>query len=307
MKKIVRNKKFLIFSLTIILAGLISASITATARTEKRSANIKSKGIIDFENGAAVIDFSDLNYLADEIDLLEDTYKSETVNALSQVSMYFNMDGSTTHDQNESNLALENADILPFKAITDGIINSQSIPTERTYTGTLPGESVETSGNISAASAENMTLGTAAWVDGELIVGTGADNNSYYSQGQQNAVSKLPPSITFRSDAHANEANAGAQTTLSVPISLISMYNTITLSTSTSTSNPTEAPPAISYLELIGVGRNIKGNYAIHSTDNVVGAYINEHLSGTLTYQANINAMTGNNHVIVFITLSDPI
>lgn len=183
MKKTNTNKKIYIFLAVIFLAGLIGISLTANARTEKRSANIKSKGIIDFENGAAVIDFSDLTYLADEIDLLEDTYKSETVDALSQISMYFNMDGTTTRDQNQSNLAIENANILPFSTITDGIINSQSIPSERTYTGTLPGENAEISGNISAADEEKMSLGTAAWVDGTLMIGTGADNNFYYNQG----------------------------------------------------------------------------------------------------------------------------
>lgn len=183
MKKINVNKKIYIFLAVIFLTGLIGINLTVSARTEKRSANIKSKGIIDFENGTAVIDFSDLTYLADEIDLLEDTYKGKTVDALSQISMYFNMDGTTTRDQNQSNLAIENASILPFSVITDGIINSQSIPTEKTYTGTLPGESTETSGNISAADAEKMSLGAAAWVDGILVIGTGADNNSYYTQG----------------------------------------------------------------------------------------------------------------------------
>lgn len=183
MKKTNKNKKIYLLSAIILLAGLIGISLTTSARTEKRSANIKSKGIIDFENGTAVIDFSDLTYLADEIDLLEDTYKGKTVEALSQISMYFNMDGTTTHDQSQSNLAIENASILPFSVITDGIINSQNIPTEKTYTGILPGENTETSGNISAADADKMSLGSAAWVDGALLIGTGVDNNFYYNQG----------------------------------------------------------------------------------------------------------------------------
>lgn len=202
MKKINVNKKIYIFLAVIFLTGLIGINPTVSAKTEKRSANIKSKGIIDFKNGTAVIDFSDLTYLADEIDLLEDTYKGKTVDALSQISMYFNMDGTTTHDQNQSNLAIENASILPFSVITDGIINSQSIPTEKTYTGTLPGESTETSGNISAAISDNISLGSAAWVEGKLIVGNGADNNAFYNKGYADGFNKVMNGISISYKYH---------------------------------------------------------------------------------------------------------
>ncbi len=217
MKKTNKNKKIYLLSAIILLAGLIGISLTTSARTEKRSANIKSKGIIDFENGTAVIDFSDFTYLADEIDLLEDTYKGKTVEALSQISMYFNMDGTTTHDQSQSNLAIENASILPFEAITEGIINSQSIPVEKTYTGTLPGESAETSGNISAAISDNMSLGSAAWVGGTLIVGNGADNNTYYNKGYADGFNKVMDgiSISYKYHEHIDDnGNIRTSTTI---------------------------------------------------------------------------------------------
>lgn len=170
----------------IILTGIIG--MASKAQTERRASNIKSKGIFDYDNGTVVVDASDLTYLADEIDLLEETYKKKTVKALNKLSTYFMMDNSTTHDPDESNLDPDSSVILPFGSIIDGILASQSIPTEKTYTGTLPGEENETTGNISAATAENLSLGTAAWVDGELVIGTGADNNSYYSQGHTEGV-----------------------------------------------------------------------------------------------------------------------
>lgn len=183
MKRFMKTKRMIgVILIVAVLTGIVG--ITGMAQTNKRSVNIKSKGIIDFENGTAVIDASDLAYLADEIDLLENTYKSETVNALNQVGTYYKLDGSTTFNRDESTLSAENAALLPFNSLVNGIVNSQSIPTERTYSGILPGEDTETIGNISAANAENLSLGTAAWVNGELIVGTGGDNNSYYSMGQ---------------------------------------------------------------------------------------------------------------------------
>lgn len=36
---------------------------------------------------------------------------------------------------------------------------------------------------ISPAQASNLSAGTAAWVNGSFIIGTGADNNYYYNQG----------------------------------------------------------------------------------------------------------------------------
>lgn len=172
----------------IILTGIVG--MTSKAQTERRASNIKSKGIFDYDNGTVVVDASDLTYLADEIDLLEETYKKETVKALNKMSTYFMMNNSTTHDPDESNLDPESSVILPFGSIIDGILASQSIPTEKTYTGTLPGEENETTGNISAATAESISLGTAAWVDGELIIGTGADNISYYNKGYVTGVAE---------------------------------------------------------------------------------------------------------------------
>ena len=54
-----------------------------------------------------------------------------------------------------------------------------------TYTNTHDTEdtSDDTVEDLVAATADNLSLGTAAWVDGQYIVGNGADNNSYYSEG----------------------------------------------------------------------------------------------------------------------------
>lgn len=177
-----------IFGIIIIIisAGIIGAK--ATAQTKNRAANIKSTGNFDYGNGTVVISSEDLVYLANEIDLLEDTYKTETVKALDQMGTYFTSDSLPTHNMGEDNLPYSDANLLPFSAIINGIIYSQSIPTERTYTGILPGEKEEISGNISEATAENLSLGTAAWVDGKLIVGTGIDNNNYYNEGYLKGV-----------------------------------------------------------------------------------------------------------------------
>lgn len=201
-----RAKTICALMTVIIFTGIIG--MTSKAQTERRASNIKSKGIFDYDNGTVVVDASDLTYLADEIDLLEETYKKETVKALNKMSTYFMMNNSTTHDPDESNLDPESSVILPFGSIIDGILASQSIPTEKTYTGTLPGEENETTGNISAATVESISLGTAAWVDGELIIGTGADNYFYYATGYTDGLNEKLNGISISYEYHTHSGNS---------------------------------------------------------------------------------------------------
>lgn len=180
-----KNKivKKCIFAIILALVTVGFVGITVIARSENRAANIKSKGIFDFKHGEAVFDASDLTYLADEIDLLEITYKTETVEALNQMGTFFTEDKETTHDTDETSILPESADVLSFSDLRDGILNSQSIPTERSYNGTLPESNEEVTGNVSAAIADNLSLGKASWVEGNLFVGNGADNKTYYNKG----------------------------------------------------------------------------------------------------------------------------
>lgn len=82
-----------------------------------------------------------------------------------------------------------------FSDILSAITKSQAIDSsESVYVlpnGTVTDDStaegvVET--QITGATEANLSAGTAAWVDGQYIVGTGSDNNSYYAQGKANAT-----------------------------------------------------------------------------------------------------------------------
>lgn len=162
--KMKKSKIIYSFIAVVLIAG--SLGICVKAQPGERSANIKSKGVFEFDNGSAVIDTSDLTYLADEIDLLEDTYKTGAVKALNGINTYFNPDGSITHVSDENTLLPEVAAVLPYHAILSGITNSQSVPQEH-----------------NGAASGNLSRGTAAWVNGSLVVGNGADNDSFYNRG----------------------------------------------------------------------------------------------------------------------------
>lgn len=195
-------------ALTICLVGLLGAGITATAATEGRKANLKSTGNIDavIENKKIYISSADLRYLADEIDILEDTYKTNTVDALNSIGTYFKADGTVVYDAgaNEADTP-EAKKLLSFKNLQDAISASQSVDSlSQTQATDEKGnklyyvdKAASDSSNLMktttvntgypvyyrAVTAEYLSAGTAAWVDGTLIKGTGASNAAYYRQG----------------------------------------------------------------------------------------------------------------------------
>lgn len=223
---------YLLMAAIILASGVSATAIAAQSATGKRASNIKSKGNFDFENGKVTIYSSDLIYLADEIDLLEDTYKTETVKALNQIGTYYKLDGTTTFNKNEGTLSPDNANVLPFNAIINGITNSQSVTTATSadnilsgmqawvngamLTGTMPnngttgisdlkaGDSYTipsgyTTGGIvktasladqtpATATADNLSAGVTAWVNGVKITGTGADFEKIYEKAEISCV-----------------------------------------------------------------------------------------------------------------------
>lgn len=137
-----------------------------------RKENIHSKGVVNYDDGAVVMDSSDFIRLAEQLDGLDAAYRSSTVNAmdaLKRMGTYFMADGSVTHEQEEAD-SVENPLELPYHKICEGILQSQSV-------------SHLADKEIGAAAAANLSRGTAAWVDGTLVIGNGADNDACYNNG----------------------------------------------------------------------------------------------------------------------------
>lgn len=200
-----RKKTKILIGVCVCVLGM---GMPVMAENSLRRANIKSKGSIEFEEGKVSIASSDLTYLADEIDHLESTYKITTVDALNSIGTYFKNDGSITYDngQNEADTEEEKT-ILSFGSIKEGIKNSQSVESLSSLQATDKGgnllyyadEAAQANGDLKAvtttdtgypvyykaAAAENLSAGTAAWVNGNLIKGNGSDNAAYVEQGYQ--------------------------------------------------------------------------------------------------------------------------
>ncbi|MCM1173858.1 MAG: hypothetical protein NC341_02275 [Blautia sp.] len=138
-----------------------------------RKEQLSSRGVIQYADGAVVMDASDFGRLADWMDGLERAYADSTakaVEALGGIGTFFRTDGSITHEPEEAADSGMEAGKLPYSKISDGISQSQSV--------THLAEQ-----QIGAAAAGNLSRGTAAWVDGKLLIGNGADNDACYQKG----------------------------------------------------------------------------------------------------------------------------
>lgn len=204
------RKKIISFMTVLVL--LLSMFMTAYAEEDARriplrnqgstAAELKSYGTIVYQRGSDTIkiDSDDLYNLADQIDKV----KIEVTDQLKAMNTYFTagegISLTTSTDINVAHAEPYEEDFVDpldvnFDTLLEGIAVSQSVSSDVTAYGYLPGTKLykredgllTTNGSeqgaeeisITAASAENLSAGTAAWVDGSLILGTGGDNKDY--------------------------------------------------------------------------------------------------------------------------------
>lgn len=189
-----------ILSTIAILSIMFSVCMVATAAENPSStkAALHSEGVIRYSSkeGDVIIDSADFYTLADRLDL----FKVRAVKQLGVMHTYLTRSGGdvamtsadgiyAVHKKPQSGEEVD-ALSLNFATILEGIAVSQSIPTDPTAYGFPAGTKLykkkdgtlgtsDSDGaepiNIQPATAENLSAGTAAWVNGELKLGTGAD------------------------------------------------------------------------------------------------------------------------------------
>lgn len=192
------KKKLL--AIIMMLALTTSACMTALAE-EKSSAtknSLQSSGRINYFEGedGVVIDSDDLYMLADQLDL----FKVRATRQLGAMHTYLTKAGGgialtsadgvyAVHSRPYAGDEIDPVN-LDFATILEGIAVSQSIPNDPAAYGMSAGTKLyktpegrlvtSSSGgaepvNIQSASAANLSAGTAAWVNGQLVLGTGED------------------------------------------------------------------------------------------------------------------------------------
>lgn len=177
------GKRVLAATLVMVLLSSMTFFSAAAGHTWKSQGNveaIKSDG-----SKTVVFDKSDLDYLDGRIDAIEadvSTGKENLANALNPLgtnpSLGTPLSGTSTF--NELMEAINHSQAIPDKTIGESV----SIATEDyELASKVTGQTINSDTKISAATADNLSLGTSAWVDGSLLIGTGADNKNYYELG----------------------------------------------------------------------------------------------------------------------------
>ncbi|MCH5254401.1 MAG: hypothetical protein J1F41_05700 [Lachnospiraceae bacterium] len=250
-KNIINDKKIKKWHVAIILifAGFLTVKTSVSAVDTGRKDQIRSKGIIDYANKTVVIDSKDLTYLAEEIDDLESSYKINMASALSEIGTYFKTDGSAVHNRTEETIIPDNAASLTFISLYEGILGSQSVThLEGVQAKNKDGEllyyeSLEDAENrdltrttktpndipvyIRPIEERNLSAGTAAWVNGTLIIGNGADNEAFYTKGYTDGVASIGDSVSVEYTYHQHTDACYEEQTLTCYTSIIfgSTYN----------------------------------------------------------------------------------
>ena len=107
--------------------------------------------------------------LSDRLEELERSYKTAIMEALNRIgTFYASVDGTITHSAANNAVSPDGAAALSIGSLYQGILQSQS---------------VAHLADITAAVDNNLSLGTAAWVNGSLIIGNGTDNKDFYDRG----------------------------------------------------------------------------------------------------------------------------
>lgn len=197
---------------TVLLMSMIFV-MGIPAQAAVRRDRIKSKGSVSFEEGKIFLTAEDFHYLAEQIDSLEGTYKVNTIDALNFIGTYFKKDGSIQHEKDKNEIATENDKLsLTLSQIIQGIRESQSISSLKgTQAVNKDGQplfyqSEDANGaknhleagtqdtglplNYKEAVSDNLSAGCAAWINGVLVKGNGADNDHFRELGYREGYTK---------------------------------------------------------------------------------------------------------------------
>lgn len=204
-------KKRIISALMAVALTVGTCSVAMAADTAgATSDSLKSHGTIVYENAdeTVVINSLDLYMLADQIDQI----RVNVTKQLGNLHTYFTT-GQGAPLQTDGRLSVTHTTpaggnyvdplTIDFDTLLEGIAASQWIPSDVKDYGYAAGTRLyqKADGSLTTdkgteslpeihireATADNLSAGTAAWVNGRLLLGTGQDNRSYMEKGQDAA------------------------------------------------------------------------------------------------------------------------
>lgn len=208
------GNRVMICTFVMVLVCVTSAGTTVCAAGSHRRDGIKSRGTINYDNGRIVIDSADLITLADGMDEVETIFKTETAKALAQIGTYIRQDGGIGYEEKQE----IDPQQVAFGNYINGILRSQSAafladrhasdingPIYYKYekNNLLEVTNVDTGKPvyIVPATADNLAVQTAAWVDGQCLAGNGFDNYYFYQKGFiEGYAAKIGATVEYQYD-----------------------------------------------------------------------------------------------------------
>lgn len=163
-----------------------SADVTVSASADMRRCMLNSHGIINYDNGRVTANAANLFALADGTDALGNAYATAACRALNEIGTYFDSDGNVNHAEQTAA-----AIVLSCEQLKEGILQSQSV------------EHLSASPVIS----DNITAGAAAWVNGQCIIGNGADNERAYQRGIEDGAAGNDDDMEIQYTHHTHTGN----------------------------------------------------------------------------------------------------
>lgn len=163
-----------------------TADVTVLDRADMRRGKLFSHGIINYNSGRVTANAADLFALADGTDALGNAYATAICRALNEIGTYYDADGNVNHTAQTAQ-----AIVLGCEQLEEGILQSQSVE------------------HLSAApvTEANITAGAAAWVDGQCIIGTGADNERAYQRGMEDGAAGNDDDMEIQYTYHIHTGN----------------------------------------------------------------------------------------------------
>lgn len=162
---------------------LTEAAGTVTVSGSRQNL-LDSHGIIDYDADKVIFSANDLLGLANQIDALEDYYASTVYKALNTIGTYLDKDGVIHHEPRTADSLI----LAGCEHLANGILQSQTVA----HPESLP------------VTSDNITAGAAAWVNGQCIIGNGADNNRAYQQGLEDGENENNGEVDIRYTYHVH-------------------------------------------------------------------------------------------------------
>lgn len=182
--------------MAVILASILLDDMTVLA-SDGTLGSFRSRGTIQYED--AVIDASDLQSMY--------AYVTEKKNAaagiLQQLGTRFRVQSGEIICDRNPDAAREDVDLsqLGWPVIVQAAADSQRVPEGLAVLGpeaALHIEGVEEyTDHYVTATADNISRGKAAWADGRLLLGNGADNDKARQKGLQDGAEGRVPDFLY--------------------------------------------------------------------------------------------------------------